>query len=246
MLFRSVTITDIVSSNLPYGLNYWVDSSVGDNQQLMNVSWTALPSGIDELIIGYRLEGTTPWTELTLTNPDLSGFYQWLVTFGTYEIRFRIMIGVSEEIYYEYPPNDIELELADAPVTLQTVDNSEDKFTTVKSKSCTLRVFTKDNVNAITFANGGDNEYKVQIAVNDLTNVIYTGWLSISDLGQTFQPDPNVLVLTATDGIGFLRDIPLSDEDNRYLSGPHSLIDYISWCLQKTGLDLEKIGRAHV
>lgn len=135
--------------------------------------------------------------------------------------------------------SEVALELADAPVTLQTVDNSEDKFTTIKSKSCTLRVFTSNNVNAMTFANGGDNQYKVEIAINSESDIIYTGWLSISDLGQTFQPDPNVLVLTASDGIAFLRDVPLSDEDDRYLSGPHSLIDYISWCLQKTGLDLD-------
>lgn len=132
-----------------------------------------------------------------------------------------------------------ELELADAPVVLQTVDNSEDKFTTIKSKSCTLRVFTTDLVNAMTFANGGDNQYKVEISVNSETDIIYTGWLSISDLGQTFQPDPNVLVLTASDGIAFLRDIPLTDSEDRFLTGPHALIRYISWCLQKTGLELD-------
>lgn len=138
-----------------------------------------------------------------------------------------------------FDESEQELELADAPVVLQTVDNSEDKFTTIKSKSCTLRVFTTDVVNAMTFANGGDNQYKVEIAVNSETDVIYTGWLSISDLGQTFQPDPNVLVLTASDGIAFLRDIPLTDSEGRFLTGPHALIRYISWCLQKTGLELD-------
>jgi hypothetical protein len=132
-----------------------------------------------------------------------------------------------------------ELELADAPVVLQTVDNSEDKFSTIKSKSCVLRVFTTDVVNAMTFANGGDNQYKVEIAVNSETDVIYTGWLSISDLGQTFQPDPNVLVLTASDGIAFLKGLPLSDNDGRFITNPQPLIKYISWCLQKTGLQLD-------
>ncbi len=36
--------------------------------------------------------------------------------------------------------SEVTLEMADAPIVLQTVDNSEDKFTTVKSKSCTIRV----------------------------------------------------------------------------------------------------------
>lgn len=234
-----LTITDIVDTTLPYGLNYWVDSSVGDNQQLMNVSWTSLPSGTDELIIGYRLEGAVDWTDITLTNPDLSGFYQWLVTFGSYELRFRVIIGATEEIYYDYPPTEIELEMADTPSVFQTVDNSEDKFTPIKSKSCTIRLLTNDTVNAMAFANGGDSQYKVQVAVGAEDLVIFTGWLSISDLGQTFQPDPNVLVLTATDGLGFLRDLPMSDDAGRFLTGPHPLIKYIAWSLQKTGLELD-------
>lgn len=133
---------------------------------------------------------------------------------------------------------EVELETADAPVVLQTVDNSEDKFTPIKSKSCKLRVFTNDEVNAMTFAGGGDQQYKVEIAVGSESDIIFTGWLSISDLGQTFQPDPNVLELIATDGIAFLRDLPLSDNEGRYLTGPHPLVKYISWCLQKTGLEL--------
>jgi hypothetical protein len=133
---------------------------------------------------------------------------------------------------------EVELETADAPVVFQTVDNSEDKFTVIKSKSCRLRVFTNDDVNAMTFAGGGDNQYKVEIAVGTDTEIVFTGWLSISDLGQTFQPDPNVLELIATDGIAFLRDLPLTDDEGRYLTGPHPLIKYISWCLEKTGLQL--------
>jgi hypothetical protein len=234
-----LTITDLVDTTLPYGLNYWVDPSIGDNQQLMNVSWTSLPTGTDELIIGYRLEGAVDWTDITLTNPDLSGFYQWIVAFGSYEIRFRVIIGATEEIYYDYPPTEIELEMADSPIVFQTVDNSEDKFTPIKSKSCTIRVLTNDEVNAMAFANGGDSQYKVQVAVGAEDKVIFTGWLSISDLGQTFQPDPNILVLTATDGLGFLRDLPMSDDAGRFLTGPHPLIKYIAWALQKTGIQLD-------
>ena len=133
----------------------------------------------------------------------------------------------------------VNLETADAPIVLQTVDNSEDKFTPIKSKSCRLRVFTNDVVNAMTFAGGGDQQYKVEIAVGTESDIIFSGWLSISDLGQTFQPDPNVLELIATDGIAFLRDIELSDNEGRYLTGPHQLIKYIAWSLQKTGLELE-------
>jgi hypothetical protein len=135
--------------------------------------------------------------------------------------------------------SEVQLELADAPVVLQTIDNSEDKFTIIKSKSCALRIFTTPNVSAMAFADGGDTQYKVEIAVNTESDIIFTGWLSLSDLGQTFQPDPNVLSLIATDGIAFLRDTPLTDNDDRFLTNNHPLIKYISWALKKTGLELE-------
>ena len=105
----------------------------------------------------------------------------------------------------------VEIELADNPVTIRVVDNNEDKFTPIRSKSCEIRLHTNPNINIITFGAGGDNQYKVQICMNYTGNTIFEGWLSISDLRQDFQPDPNVLVLTATDGLGFLKDLPLTN-----------------------------------
>ena len=237
-IYVKITDTGTSGSTLPYGLNYYADDSIGDNNQLMNVSWDSLPAGTSVLVIGYRLVGETVWNDITVTSPGTSGFYQWVVSFGSYEIRFQV-VGATTEIYYDFPPTTYELEMADNPIVIQTVDNSEDKFTTIKSKSVTIRVFTNDIVNAMTFADGGDSQYKVEVAFNDETALIFSGWLSISDLGQTFQPDPNVLVLTATDGLGFLRDLPLSDDEGRFLTGPHKLISLIAWCLQKTGLELD-------
>ena len=233
-------ITDLGASNvLPYGLNFWADSSIGDNNQLMNVSWDDLPADTTSLVIGYKLETEISYTDITITSPGTSGFHQWISPYGNYDIRFQVVRPGGTEEYFIYSPTTYELEMADSPIVFQTVDNSEDKFTTIKSKSCTIRVFTNDDVNAMAFANGGDNQYKVEVAVNDETAVIFSGWLSISDLGQTFQPDPNVLVLTATDGLGFLRDLPLSDDDGRYLTGPHPLIKLMAWCFKKTGLNLD-------
>ena len=140
----------------------------------------------------------------------------------------------------------IDIDLADNPVTIRVVDNNEDKFTPVRSKSCEIRLHTNPNINIITFGSGGDNQYKVQICMNYTSNVIFEGWLSISDLRQDFQPDPNVLVLTATDGLGFLKDLPLTDYNGNRFSGPHRLADYIAGCLAKTGLDKTLIAEMNV
>jgi hypothetical protein len=140
----------------------------------------------------------------------------------------------------------VEIELADNPVTIRVVDNNEDKFTPIRSKSCEIRLHTNPNINIMTFGAGGDNQYKVQICMNYTGNTIFEGWLSISDLRQDFQPDPNVLVLTATDGLGFLKDLPLTDYNGNRFSGPHRLADYIAGCLAKTGLDKTLIAEMNV
>jgi hypothetical protein len=236
-----VTITDTAPADpLPYGFHFYSDPSIGDGDQLMNLSWIGLPIDTTSLIIGYSIAGDNSYTDITINDPLPTSFYQWIVPFDDYDIRIQVVrsAGPTETYYIEFE-GIVALELADAPIVLQTVDNSEDKFTPIKSKSCRIRVFTNKLVNAMTFSNGGDNEYLVQVAVNAEDAVIYSGWLSISDLGQTFQPDPNVLELIASDGIAFLRDLTLSDSESRSLTGPHQLIKYIAWCLQKTGLQLE-------
>ena len=134
------------------------------------------------------------------------------------------------------PSNDeVDIELADNPVSFRIVDNSEDKFTPIRSKACEIRVFTNPNFNIMTFGTGGDNQYQVEICMNISDNVIFKGWLSVSDLRQDFQPDPNVLVLTATDGLGFLKDLPLTDFNGNRFTGMHRISEYIAGCLAKTG-----------
>lgn len=140
----------------------------------------------------------------------------------------------------------VDLEMAENPVTIRVVDNDEDKFTPIRSKSAEIKIHTTPNINIMTFGAGGDNQYKVQICMNQTDNIIFQGWLSISDLRQDFQPDPNVLILTATDGIGFLKDLPLTDVDGNDFKGPNRIADYIAGCLKKTGLDLTLIAEMNV
>jgi hypothetical protein len=141
---------------------------------------------------------------------------------------------------------EIEIELADNPVTIRVIDNSEDKFTPIRSKACELRLHTSPNINIMTFGGGGDNQYKVQIRMDSSDLDVFEGWLSISDLRQDFQPDPNVLVLTATDGLGFLKDVPLTDYNGNTFKGPNRLADYIAGCLRKTGLEKSLIAEMNV
>lgn len=132
----------------------------------------------------------------------------------------------------------IEMNMDGQPLVIEVVDNKEVK-NGIKSKRAEIKVQTSGTINIHTFANGGDNRYKVIIANNSLVDFyIFTGWLSISDLSQQFQPDPNTMSLIATDGLGFLSDEPLTDAEGNVPTNEHRFGDFIYWALLKTGLDL--------
>lgn len=133
-------------------------------------------------------------------------------------------------------PVIIPLEMTDRPVSIEVIDNSEDNFTPVRPKQLTAEIFSSDQVNISTFAEGGDNRYKVEYLTENENP--FLGWLSISDLSQEFMPDPNVITLIAGDGLGFLKDIPLTDFDNENPGHENQIMDYLAWVFSKTGFQL--------
>jgi hypothetical protein len=132
----------------------------------------------------------------------------------------------------------INLELSDFPVKISVIDNDEDKYTPIRAKQATIIIHSSSAIDISTFAAGGDNRWKVQIYLNVDTNTLFWGFLSISDMQMEFQPNPNELVLTASDNLGLLKDIALTDFDGNTPRGKNKMIEFISWCLYKTGLSL--------
>lgn len=128
----------------------------------------------------------------------------------------------------------IDLELAGDPLKMRFVNNSENKFEVINSKSAEIRVLTSDTVSLDTFVDGGDRRWFVEIYYGG--NLIFQGWLITSDIEQDFLPDPNELVLTANDGLGFLDSEELTDFDGNPPTGVNSIFDYTAWCLNKSGI----------
>lgn len=131
-----------------------------------------------------------------------------------------------------------ELELAATPMVTSVIDNDEDKFTPIRAKQCVIQCFTRNGLNITNFATGGDNRWRVEVDINELGRTVFIGFLSISDLRQSFQPDPNLLTLTAYDGLGALKDIPLVNFSDETPQNESRLADFITWALAKTGLSL--------
>lgn len=161
------------------------------------------------------------------TNPADNSNAQQIIT---------IDIEDTESGEADEPETIVELEMADIPLVIEVVNNEEKKHSVVRGKQANISVNTSEEIGIETFVNGGDNRYKVHIYSE--VETLLRGYLSISDLQEPFQPDPNVFVLTAMDGLGFLEGEPLTDLDGSNPSFENRIIDYIVWCLAKSGHSL--------
>jgi hypothetical protein len=130
------------------------------------------------------------------------------------------------------------LPAAEDPLHISTTDNSEDKFTPIKAKKATIKFRNSTNINYSTFARGEDDRFPVTVTCNDL--VVFKGFLEQSDIFEPFLPQiEQDVTLIAIDGLAYLKDIALTDFDDETPIGQNRIIDYIAWCLNKTGLELD-------
>jgi hypothetical protein len=132
----------------------------------------------------------------------------------------------------------VELEGADDTFTTGADNSGEDKFTPIRGHKATIQFHSTDTVNLLTFLQGDDNRFLVDAYVVSTNKRIFKGFVVQDDISQPFLPHPNVVTLTAGDGLGLLKNEPLTDSDGDVPGGHYTIIEYISWCLEKTGLEL--------
>lgn len=211
----------------PYNVRYRLATNMDGTQDVF-ITMDPLPESITAAYFGYMGD---EWTDVEI---NLSGPTRITIPEGDWKYSF-----LADDTRYEFAKNEvIELEMAGKPIVISTVDNDEDKFTPVKSKQVEISIFSSNTVQAANFAEGGDNRFYVEVE-SQVEGIIFMGWLSISDLQQDFMPDPNTIILTATDGLGFLKEEPLVNAEGLNPIGIHRIIDFLSWVLLRTGLQLD-------
>lgn len=223
-----VVITD---QDNPHNIQYSLLSS-GGGAQTYRFTFDSVPEGTCALAIAYSSDGGQTWNGQTagaISPRDVTvveNIYIWRLYFQ------------CTDYVWNSEAEEIDFDLAELPCVQRVVDNDEDKFTPIRSKTYEIQAHTSEDFSILNFKDGTDNQYKVEISVGSIDKVFFTGWLSVSDLRQRFQVDPNVLILTATDGLGFLKDVPLTDVDGERFSNENKIIEYIAGALVKTGLEL--------
>jgi hypothetical protein len=115
------------------------------------------------------------------------------------------------------------------------IDNSENKYTPIRALECTIRFSSTELYNVNTFATGDDDRYRVDAFIEATNRPIFSGFLAMDDLREPFFDAPNEVVLTATDNLGILKQIPWTDLDGENPKGYYTIAEVIAFCLFKTG-----------
>jgi hypothetical protein len=130
-----------------------------------------------------------------------------------------------------------------APFRVSVIDNDNNKFKVVRAKQADIYFIATSLYNASLFAGGPDNNWHVEATVESTGYVLFDGFLITDDIEQPLlsATTNQTVKLTAICGLGTLAEQPLTKPDGTNPRGNYKLIEYISWCLQKTGLQLDII-----
>lgn len=130
-----------------------------------------------------------------------------------------------------------------APVIIQSLNSDEDKTTPIKSKQLKIGfnsgTYNKDGVDTVinvkTFSDGPDDRFLVKLIKIAGADVAapFVGNISFDDNSEAYQPRPNPVLLSATDGLNSLKTVELKEDDGETLPiGHYRIIDFIYFCLR--------------
>jgi hypothetical protein len=158
------------------------------------------------------------------------------------EQALRVDIKDTETLIEDSDTPEIIPLLADAnPLVIKIINNDEDKFTPIRAKQAIIQFKSDANAfqDSLTFADSSDNRWYVEITADG--EFIFKGFLMLTDSQQDHLPDPNVVVLTASDHLALLKDINLVTDAGENPSGKYRIAELIALSLKKTGLLLDII-----
>lgn len=167
--------------------------------------------------------------QIQFQNYEKQMVFVWIYDMNTFAPNARPKIFDLKTAQGMYP---------DKPFVVRTIDNDEDKFKAIRAKEAIIQFYSTSKYDIHTFASGDDKRWYVKAFINDEVNTVFHGYLLTSDLSQPYQPNPNVVTLTATDGLAALKDTALVNGDGKNPKGKFRIVDYINYALRSTKLNL--------
>lgn len=127
------------------------------------------------------------------------------------------------------------LKLTGFRVEVQGTERKDDILVAHKA-TLTFDSDVNDTLTNETFLTDYYDTWKVVCYVGAL--MVFTGFIEPSEGGYAFKSRPYAIQITCTDGLGLLKNIPLSDINGEDFIGRNSLIKYIAGALAKTNVEL--------
>lgn len=164
----------------------------------------------------------------------------WQSFHETEDIQCYVDISDYDNLIDDGDTEDIvALTPSEFPAQLSIINNSEDPFSPIRAKQLTIGFVSDSNYSMSTFANGSDQRWGVHYYIGVSTKTVFKGWLVLDDLSEPLLAPANEVTLTATDNLGSLKDVKLTNDEELVLVGKYKIIDIIAYCLKKTGLELD-------
>jgi hypothetical protein len=132
----------------------------------------------------------------------------------------------------EFPSAGTPITGSENPCVLSSLGD-DDKTVSIKGKKMVIEFLSDEFTDVADFSNGYDGRFSVESSIEyvlSTSDIILRGSLLIDDNSEAFQPKPNVVTLTATDGLGILKEIELTDGGALPI-GHYSIMQYIIMCL---------------
>ena len=125
---------------------------------------------------------------------------------------------------------------------------SDDPRETINGSSLVINIVNKGSLPITSFLRNEDDALKIRLTHIPYDLILFDGFVAQDDCQEDMVDYAHIITLTANDGLGFLKDIPLnkayapgynelqiSTED---FSGKKTLLDIIKHCIYCTGLQL--------
>lgn len=139
-----------------------------------------------------------------------------------YRLQFYDIWDVAwTAIFYldGYTGNLTDLQGSDEAIVFNFENDSDDPFAPIKPSQVTFNVILNENESLSTLFEVGDMELWVEVFQgndysSDLAEPFWCGWVDPYQYQQPYDVRPNVVTITAVDGLSLLNDILFADEDS--------------------------------
>ncbi len=141
---------------------------------------------------------------------------------GTYRLQFHDLWDVTwTAIFYldGYTGALTDLQGSDEAIVFDFENDSDDPFGPIKPSQVTFNVILNENESLSTLFEVGDMELWVEVFQgndysSDTAEPFWCGWVDPYQYQQPYDVRPNVVTITAVDGLSLLDDILFADEDS--------------------------------